>query len=100
MVQPPHLVLVGFMVTGKSAVGAATAALPPRRFWTWTPELSAARQIHRPIFAEDAIRRSASRYRSWRKSGAQARRGDFLRGGVVLREANLAALGATDCWCA
>ena len=91
-----NLVLVGFMGTGKSAVGRRVAALAAAPFLDMDAELErrAGKSIAR-IFAEDgepAFRDQEARLaEEWgRKQGAVISCG----GGVVLREANLRALGA------
>ena len=91
-----NLVLVGFMGTGKSAVGRRVAALAAAPFLDMDAELErrAGKSIAR-IFAEDgepAFRdQEAQLAEEWgRKQGAVISCG----GGVVLREANLRALGA------
>ena len=96
MDSPRNLVLVGFMGTGKSAVGRRVAALAQAPFLEMDAELErrAGKSIAR-IFAEDgepAFRDMESRLaEEWgRKRGAVISCG----GGVVLREANLRALGA------
>ena len=95
MDSPRNLVLVGFMGTGKSAVGRRVAALAQAPFLEMDAELErrAGKSIAR-IFAEDgeaAFRDMESRLaEEWgRKQGAVISCG----GGVVLREANLRALG-------
>ena len=96
MDSPRNLVLVGFMGTGKSAVGRRVAALAAAPFLEMDAELErrAGKSISR-IFAEDgepAFRdQEAQLAEEWgRKQGAVISCG----GGVVLREANLRALGA------
>ena len=96
MDSPRNLVLVGFMGTGKSAVGRRVAAMARAPFLEMDAELErrAGKSIAR-IFAEDgepAFRDMESRLaEEWgRKEGAVVSCG----GGVVLREANLRALGA------
>ena len=96
MDSPRNLVLVGFMGTGKSAVGRRVAALAAAPFLDMDAELErrAGKSIAR-IFAEDgepAFRDQEARLaEEWgRKQGAVISCG----GGVVLREANLRALGA------
>ena len=96
MDSPRNLVLVGFMGTGKSAVGRRVAALAAAPFLEMDAELErrAGKSIAR-IFAEDgepAFRDQEARLaEEWgRKQGAVISCG----GGVVLREANLRALGA------
>lgn len=96
MDSPRNLVLVGFMGTGKSAVGRRVAALAAAPFLEMDAELErrAGKSIAR-IFAEDgepAFRDLESQLaEEWgRKQGAVISCG----GGVVLREANLRALGA------
>ena len=96
MDSPRNLVLVGFMGTGKSAVGRRVAALAAAPCLEMDAELErrAGKSISR-IFAEDgepAFRDMESRLaEEWgRKEGAVVSCG----GGVVLREANLRALGA------
>ena len=91
-----NLVLVGFMGTGKSAVGRRVAALAAAPFLDMDAELErrAGKSIAR-IFAEDgepAFRDQEARLaEEWgRKQGAVISCG----GGVVLRAANLRALGA------
>lgn len=91
-----NLVLLGFMGTGKSAVGRRVAALAQAPFLDMDAELErrAGKSIAR-IFAEDgepAFRDLESRLaEEWgRKQGAVISCG----GGVVLREANLRALEA------
>ena len=96
MDSPRNLVLVGFMGTGKSAVGRRVAALAAAPFLEMDAELE--RRAGKPIariFAEDgepAFRDLESQLaEEWgRKQGAVISCG----GGVVLREANLRALGA------
>lgn len=91
-----NLVLLGFMGTGKSAVGRRVAALAGRPFREMDAELE--RRAGKPIariFAEDgetAFRdlESALAEEWGRKDGAVISCG----GGVVLREQNLRALGA------
>lgn len=91
-----NLVLLGFMGTGKSAVGRRVAALAARPFLEMDAELE--RRAGKPIariFAEDgeaAFRdlESALAEEWGRKDGAVISCG----GGVVLREQNLQALGA------
>ena len=94
MDSPRNLVLVGFMGTGKSAVGRRVAALAAAPFLEMDAELErrAGKSISR-IFAEDgepAFRdQEAQLAEEWgRKQGAVISCG----GGVVLREANLRAL--------
>ena len=96
MDSPRNLVLVGFMGTGKSAVGRRVAALAAAPFLEMDAELErrAGKSISR-IFAEDgepAFRdQEAQLAEEWgRKQGAVISCG----GGVVLREANLRALEA------
>ena len=96
MDSPRNLVLVGFMGTGKSAVGRRVAALARAPFLEMDAELErrAGKSISR-IFAEDgepAFRdQEAQLAEEWgRKQGAVISCG----GGVVLREANLRALQA------
>lgn len=96
MDSPRNLVLVGFMGTGKSAVGRRVAALAAAPFLEMDAELErrAGKSISR-IFAEDgepAFRdQEAQLAEEWgRKQGAVISCG----GGVVLREANLRALQA------
>ena len=96
MDSPRNLVLVGFMGTGKSAVGRRVAALAAAPFLEMDAELErrAGKSISR-IFAEDgepAFRDQEARLaEEWgRKQGAVISCG----GGVVLREANLRALQA------
>ena len=96
MDSPRNLVLVGFMGTGKSAVGRRVAALAAAPFLEMDAELErrAGKSISR-IFAEDgepAFRdQEAQLAEEWgRKQGAVISCG----GGVVLREENLRALGA------
>ena len=96
MDSPRNLVLVGFMGTGKSAVGRRVAALAAAPFLEMDAELErrAGKSISR-IFAEDgepAFRdQEAQLAEEWgRKQGAVSSCG----GGVVLREANLRALQA------
>ena len=96
MDSPRNLVLVGFMGTGKSAVGRRVAALAAAPFLEMDAELErrAGKSISR-IFAEDgepAFRdQEAQLAEEWgRKQGAVISCG----GGVVLREANLRALHA------
>ena len=91
-----NLVLVGFMGTGKSAVGRRVAALAAAPFLDMDAELErrAGKSIAR-IFAEDgepAFRDQEARLaEEWgRKQGAVISCG----GGVVLRDANLRALEA------
>jgi len=91
-----NLVLLGFMGTGKSAVGRRVAVLADRPFLEMDAELErrAGKSITR-IFAEDgeaAFRdRESALAEEWgRKDGAVISCG----GGVVLREQNLRALGA------
>ena len=96
MDSPRNLVLVGFMGTGKSAVGRRVAALAAAPFLEMDAELErrAGKSISR-IFAEDgepAFRdQEAQLAEEWgRKQGAVISCG----GGVVLRETNLRALQA------
>ena len=96
MDSPRNLVLVGFMGTGKSAVGRRVAALAAAPFLDMDAELErrAGKSIAR-IFAEDgepAFRdQEAQLAEEWgRKQGAVISCG----GGVVLRETNLRALQA------
>ena len=96
MDSPRNLVLVGFMGTGKSAVGRRVAALAAAPFLEMDAELErrAGKSISR-IFAEDgepAFRdQEAQLAEEWgRKQGAVISCG----GGVVLRETNLHALQA------
>ena len=91
-----NLVLLGFMGTGKSAVGRRVAALAGAPFFEMDAELEqrAGKPISR-IFSEDgepAFRDQEARLaEEWgRKRGAVISCG----GGVVLREANLRALEA------
>ena len=91
-----NLVLMGFMGTGKSAVGRRVAALAAAPFLEMDAELErrAGKSISR-IFAEDgepAFRdQEAQLAEEWgRKQGAVISCG----GGVVLRETNLRALQA------
>ncbi len=91
-----NLILLGFMGTGKSAVGRRVAALAGAPFLEMDAELErrAGKSISR-IFAEDgeaAFRDMESRLaEEWgQKEGAVISCG----GGVVLREENLRALGA------
>ncbi len=91
-----NLVLLGFMGTGKSAVGRRVAALAGAPFFEMDAELErrAGKSIAR-IFAEDgepAFRDLESRLaEEWgQKEGAVISCG----GGAVLREENLRALGA------
>ena len=91
-----NLVLMGFMGTGKSAVGRRVAALAGAPFFEMDAELErrAGKSISR-IFAEDgepAFRDQESQLaEEWgRKQGAVISCG----GGVVLREENLRALEA------
>jgi shikimate kinase len=95
MDSPRNLVLVGFMGTGKSAVGRRVAALAAAPFLDMDAELErrAGKSIAR-IFAEDgepAFRDLESQLaEEWgRRQGAVISCG----GGVVLREANLRAPG-------
>ena len=96
MDSPRNLVLVGFMGTGKSAVGRRVAALAAAPFLDMDAELE--RRAGKPIariFAEDgepAFRDLESQLAAeWgRKQGTVISCG----GGVVLRAANLRALGA------
>ena len=92
-----NLVLLGFMGTGKSAVGRRVAALAGASFFEMDAELEqrAGKPISR-IFSEDgepAFRAMESRLaEEWgRKEGAVISCG----GGVVLRAENLRALGAS-----
>ena len=96
MDSPRNLVLVGFMGTGKSAIGRRVATLARAPFLEMDAELErrAGKSITR-IFAEDgepAFRDlEAQLAEEWgRKQGAVISCG----GGVVLREANLRALEA------
>ena len=90
-----NLVLLGFMGTGKSALGRRLAELAKRPYLDMDAELE--RRAGRPIskiFAEEgeeAFRRMESQLaEEWgRKEGAVISCG----GGVVLREENLRALG-------
>lgn len=91
-----NLVLLGFMGTGKSAIGRRVAALAGAPFFEMDAELErrAGKSIAR-IFAEDgepAFRDRESRLaEEWgRKEGAVISCG----GGAVLRGENLRALGA------
>ena len=91
-----NLVLLGFMGTGKSAVGRRVAALAGAPFLDMDAELErrAGKPVSR-IFSEDgepAFRDQEARLaEEWgRKSGAVISCG----GGVVLRAENLRALGA------
>lgn len=91
-----NLVLLGFMGTGKSAVGRRVAALAGASFFEMDAELEqrAGKPISR-IFSEDgepAFRAMEARLaEEWgRKAGAVISCG----GGAVLREENLRALGA------
>jgi len=91
-----NLILLGFMGTGKSAVGRRVAALAGAPFLEMDAELErrAGKSISR-IFAEDgeaAFRDMESRLaEEWgQKEGTVISCG----GGVVLREENLRALGA------
>ena len=96
MDSPRNLVLVGFMGTGKSAVGRRVAALAAAPFLEMDAELErrAGKSISR-IFAEDGEPAFRDQEAQWadewgRKQGAVISCG----GGVVLREANLRALQA------
>ena len=96
MDSPRNLVLVGFMGTGKSAIGRRVATLARAPFLEMDAELErrAGKSITR-IFAEDgepAFRDlEAQLAEEWgRKQGAVISCG----GGVVLRETNLRALQA------
>ena len=96
MNKPKNLVLLGFMGTGKSALGRRVAELSGRPFRDMDAELErrAGRPI-RQIFAEEGEaafrRREAQLAEEWgRGAGAVIACG----GGVVLRAENLRALGA------
>ena len=96
MNKPKNLVLLGFMGTGKSALGRRVAELSGRPFRDMDAELErrAGRSI-RQIFeeeGEDAFRRmEAQLAQEWGRSGGAV---IACGGGVVLREENLRALGA------
>ena len=97
MLPRRNLVLMGFMGTGKTAIGRRVAAMARRPFLDMDAEIEAraAKPVSR-IFAEDGEAAFRDMESSLAAEWGSEREGSVIScgGGIVLREQNLRALGA------
>jgi len=97
MDKQPNLVLIGFMGTGKSVLGRRIAGLTQRPFLDMDAEIEQrAGKAISTIFAEDGEKAFRDLESALAAEWGRERAGSVIAcgGGVVLREENLAALGA------